>query len=408
MDSTAILVKIPMFRGLRQEQLADLVPMLEEESYPPNKTVIREGALGDSLYLIVRGSVNIFKSVKGREEMLMNNLKRNQYFGEVALIDNLPRSATVITKEASVFLRLRKKSLDRYLRSHPEFEGMFYKNCLLDTIRRYRQISTDISFFWSDLQKKNLTLEEINKDLSSAKKLQDFFINTGILDYHFYPIAGLKQSYIYNPTQEIGGDFINLTPFSEYEYGAVIADVMGHGITAALAAGAFKSAFALLVQKYGREPSSLLIQLNKHFFDNISSLFASCHYAYINLKEKTIKMARAGHYYPLFYAQEKNSLHSIKSSGSALGIIRDTEFEQVNISYSAGDKLMFFTDGIIEHRDLEGVMYSEERLVRVFMKKIQENNADILKEIEHDYEEFTGEAKREDDISLLLLEFEPG
>ncbi len=379
--------------------------MLEEENFLGGTTIIREGALGDSLYIIARGSVNIFKSVKGKEQMLINSLKKNHYFGEVALIDSLPRSASVITKEDSVILRLRKKSLDKFLKNNPEIEGIFYKNCLMDTIRRYRQISTDISFFWSDLQKKSLTLEEINKDLSSAKKLQDFFINTGILDYQFYPIAGLKQSYIYNPTQEIGGDFINLTPFSEFEYGAVIADVMGHGITAALAAGAFKSAYALLVREYGTEPSELLVQLNNHFFDNISSLFASCHYAYINLKDKKIKMARAGHYYPLFYSASDDTLSSIKSSGSALGIIRNSDFEQINIRYNIGDKLLFFTDGIIEHRNMEGIMYSEERLTEVLLKNIRSGEAEILKGIELDYEEFSGEMKREDDISLLLLEF---
>jgi serine phosphatase RsbU (regulator of sigma subunit) len=341
--------------------------------------------------------------------MLMNSLRKNQYFGEVALIDNLPRSATVVTKEPSVFLRLRKKSLDIFLTTHPEIESTFYRNCLLDTTRRYRQISSDISFYWSDLQIKSMTLDEINKDLSSAKKLQDFFINSSILDFRRHPINGIKQSYIYNPTQEIGGDFINLTAFTEYEYGAVIADVMGHGITAALAAGAFKSAYALLVEEYGKEPASLLEQLNNHFFDNISSLFASCHYAYINLFDKTIKMARAGHYYPVFYSRSAGNLSRIKSSGPALGIIRNTGFEQVNLNYNYGDKLLFFTDGIIEHRNTDGIMYSEERLIRVLLEQIKSGSQDILKGLEQDYEDFTRDVKREDDISLLLLEFtEPG
>ncbi len=403
MELTDILLKIPAFRGFTRGDLRNLVPLLEKENYPEGSTVIREGAIGDSLYIIASGSVNIFKSVKDRESMLMNSLRKNQYFGEVALIDNLPRSASVVTREPSVFLRLRKKSLEKFLGDYPGYEGLFYKNCLLDTIRRYRQISTDISFFWSDLQKKSLTLEEISKDLSSAKKLQDFFINTNNLDFHTYPVRGMKQSYIYSPTQEIGGDFINLTPFSEHEYGAVIADVMGHGITAALAAGAFKSAFALLVREYGREPAEMLAQLNNHFFDNISSLFASCHYAYINQSSKTLKMARAGHYYPLYYSKPENGLISIKSSGSALGIVRNAVFEQVDMKYHNGDKLLFFTDGIIEHRNPDGIMYSEERLIRILLDNIEDD--DIIHKIEKDYEEFTDDVKREDDVSLLLLEF---
>ena len=405
LDISEILIKIPAFLGLKKDQLKDLLPLLEEESYAAGAVVIREGAIGDSMYIIAKGSVDIYKSVKDKEEMLLNSLKKNHYFGELALFDNRPRSASVITREPSILLRLRKKSLDKYLNQNPDIERIFYKNCLLDTIRSYRQMSTDISFFKSDLLEKSSTLAEINKDLLSAKKLQDFFINTRVLDYQRYPIPGLKQSFIYNPTLEIGGDFINLTRFSDHEFGGVIADVMGHGITAALAGGAFKSAYALLVKSHGTEPSELLVQLNNHFFDNISSLFASCHYAYINLREKIIKMARAGHYYPLFYCRSENNLVSIKSFGPALGIIKNAEFEQVNISFNPGDKLLFFTDGIIEQRNRDGLMYSEERLRKVFFDHISLNDPDIMKGIEKDCEEYTQESKRDDDISLLLLEF---
>ena len=117
MDLTDILLKIPVFNGLKREELKDLVSLLEEESFSANATVIREGVSGDSLYIIAKGSVNIYKSAKDRqnEGMLINSLKKNQYFGELALIDNLPRSASVITKEPSLILRLRKESLDKYL-----------------------------------------------------------------------------------------------------------------------------------------------------------------------------------------------------------------------------------------------------------------------------------------------------
>jgi serine phosphatase RsbU (regulator of sigma subunit) len=405
MESSDILLKIPAFRGMDKDFLNDLVNQLEEETYPAGATVIREGAIGDSLYIIARGSVNIYKSLKEKEDMLINTLKRNQYFGEIALIDNLPRSASVITGETSVFLRLRKASLDVLLKKDPEMERIFYKNFLSDTIRRYREITSDITFYKSDLQEKSITLDEINKDLSSAKKLQDFFINTNILDYHSFPIPGMKQSYMYHPTQEIGGDFINLSPISEYEFGSVITDVMGHGITAALAGGAFKSAFALLLDEYGRKPSELLVQLNNHFLNNLSLLFASCQYAYINLKDKEMKMARAGHYFPMYYDYSEKQLIDIKSAGPALGIHKNAVFEQVNRKFNAGDKLLFFTDGIIEQRNYDRIMYSEDRLRKILLKNIAGQNPDILKEIERDLNEFTLDGKREDDISLLLMEF---
>ena len=405
MDTTKILKKVPLFYDFSREDMNLLVPLFEEENFPPEAFIITEGAVGDSMYILVSGSVRILKKVNDSEEMVINNLYGETYFGELALIDNLPRSASVVTNESTKILRLKKIVLDNLLENNLRIAKIFYKNCLTDTFSRYRTMTTEFSSSKHDLQEKSSTLEEINKDLSSAKKLQDFFINKKTLDHRALNIKGLKQSFIYDPCQEIGGDFLNLVEVGQEKYGVVIADVMGHGITAALATGAFKSAFSLMVKDAAENPALLLASLNNHFFKDISSMFASCLFAFLDLRKREITIARAGHYYPLFYRKRKNGLEDLEMKGPALGIIKHAEYEQRIYKIESGDKLLFYTDGIIEQRNDAGEMYSEARLKRAFQELAKQDKDHILNHLESELKQYTSSYNKDDDITMLLLEF---
>lgn len=404
MEVINVLRKVPLFKGLQKGDLEQVLSLLEEEIYPSETVIIEEGSVGDSMFIILKGSVKVLKRVNAEEGMVINRLEKESYFGELALIDNLPRSATIETNERSIIFRLRKKMLDKLLSHNTEIARIFYKNCLMVTFSRYRKITRDFTTSKYDLREKSITLEEISRDLSSAKKLQDFFINTRTLNHQAYKIEGIRQSFIYNPCQEIGGDFLNLLPIGPKKYGIVIADVMGHGITAALATGVFKSAFSIMVKDAAENPALLLASLNNHFYKDIGSLFASCLYAFIDMEVREIIIARAGHYYPVFFKRKQHDLLKFELHGPALGIRKHAFFEQQSYHLENGDKLLMFTDGIIEQKNTEGDMYSEERLKELFREHSIKDSANILKKIEKDLENFAAFGKKDDDITLLLLE----
>jgi serine phosphatase RsbU (regulator of sigma subunit) len=406
MKAVKVLSKVPLFRGLSRPGLERILPLLEEEIYPEDTYIIKEGTVGDSMYIITQGSVRVLKSVNFSQEMIINHMYMDTYFGELALIDNLPRSASIVTNEKTVILRLRKKQLDHLLKLDPDTARIFYRNCLMDTFSRYRKITSDFTNSKHDLIEKSLTLAEINRDLSSAKKLQDFFINSRTLNHREYPIEGLKQSFIYNPCQEIGGDFLNLVEAGQQKYGLVIADVMGHGITAALATGAFKSAFSIMVKDASENPALLLASLNNHFFKEISSLFASCIYSFLDMKRREITIARAGHYFPVFYKKAADELINMNLGGTALGIKKHAHYEQAICQLDKGDKILFFTDGIIEQKGSDGEMYSEKRLKNKFLSLARKNGGKILSYIEKDLDRFSSMNKKDDDITLFLMEFD--
>ena len=404
-DITYILRNIPIFQGLGDGDYAEIIPLLKSESYPPGARIIKEGAHGDSMCVIVRGTVKVSKTDEAGEDIPLETLYAESYFGEFSLVDNMPRSANVTSIEETELFRLEKKDFDELLLKNRRISAAFYKNCLEVTFSRFRNIISNFAFSQHDLRQKSTILDELNRDLSEAKKIQNYFINRDILDHEHSFLPGVSHSYIYRPCMEIGGDFLNVTQIGPGQASIIIADIMGHGITSALGTGVLKSAYSLSVKKMAGKPVQLMKFLNSHFSGVISQLYATCYYALVDIKRKKITLAKAGHPHPLFWKDKKKDFIEVDCQGTGLGLVKNPVFGQVEYPVGTGDKLLFFTDGIIEQKNPKGVMYSESRLQNKFRDLIIRQNDSIVKNIREDLEAFAGSAPIEDDITLFLLEF---
>jgi len=110
-----ILKGIYLFEDLTDEELAKVSQILVNEKYPENTFLFHEGDKGDKFYVIVTGAVRISQAISGAGEEALTILGKGDYFGEMALIDDSPRSADVIVHENSDFLVISKKDFDELL-----------------------------------------------------------------------------------------------------------------------------------------------------------------------------------------------------------------------------------------------------------------------------------------------------
>ncbi|HPQ53338.1 MAG TPA: SpoIIE family protein phosphatase [Spirochaetota bacterium] len=409
MDNTnilEILKNISIFSGMGNEQLREIIPLLKPISCPSGTVIINEGSHGESMFIINNGGVKVTRSQGEEEEIILQHFGAGSYFGEFSLIDNLPRSANVISVEDSDIFQLDKTDFDRLLSENSRIAHTFYKNCLTETFSRFRNSIANYTFSQHSLREKSEQLEEINKDLSFAKKVQSYFINSSFQDKDDEIRNKIHPSFIYHPCIEVGGDFFNIARIDKDHIGVIMADVEGHGVTAALATGILKSAFSILSRDLGKMPGQLMARLNNHFFEVLSKrLFATCYYALINIATGTLSTVKAGHYHPLFWKASSKDFYTIKSRGPGLGIIQDGEFEVTNHELKEGDKLLFFTDGIIEQSNSDGDMYGQKRLESKFREFILNGEKDIIESLKKDLMKFAGYTPITDDITMLLLEF---
>ena len=114
------LASIPLFSGMTQENLALLSGRLQHKEYSRNCLVIAEGELSDSLYIINKGQIKIFISDDEGQEMILNTLGPGEYFGELAIIDQQPRSASAMAVCDTTLSVVSSNSLTDCLKQHPE------------------------------------------------------------------------------------------------------------------------------------------------------------------------------------------------------------------------------------------------------------------------------------------------
>jgi ATP-binding cassette subfamily B protein len=117
---TSKLKNYPIFENVRTEILEEITRLFLTESHPAGATVVQEGASGDRFYLIARGQVAVYKIGFNGEERKVAVLEDGDYFGEIALIRNVPRSATVRTLTSCVFLTLHRDAFNNLMERSPE------------------------------------------------------------------------------------------------------------------------------------------------------------------------------------------------------------------------------------------------------------------------------------------------
>ena len=115
-----LLTKVPLFSYLRTDQLSRLEPLLEPVAWPKGERVFEAGDMGLELYIITAGHIGISVDPDPSRQVFINELKAGDCLGEMALIDNEPRSATAHVLEDTQALALEKDRLHGLLMSYPE------------------------------------------------------------------------------------------------------------------------------------------------------------------------------------------------------------------------------------------------------------------------------------------------
>jgi hypothetical protein len=137
----AFLKKIHLFQGLEDDELAAIAEELEEASYPEGSVIFQQGSKADSFYLIYGGSVRIVRR-QNKKEILLARLVREDYFGEMALVEKRRRSATVVALTDTLLLVLSRQDFERLYKQKPALK------LNLEVAIRSRQLARSLLFKW--------------------------------------------------------------------------------------------------------------------------------------------------------------------------------------------------------------------------------------------------------------------
>jgi CRP-like cAMP-binding protein len=119
MSAAEVLRKVPLFSDLNEGELARFAEVTREREYPKNSVILFEDDPGDALYIVSTGQVKVVLIGEDGREVILSVLGDGDFFGEMALIDDEPRSAHVIAMKDSQLLVLRRDDFQAQLKEHP-------------------------------------------------------------------------------------------------------------------------------------------------------------------------------------------------------------------------------------------------------------------------------------------------
>lgn len=258
--------------------------------------------------------------------------------------------------------------------------------------------SMELNASLEELEVKNRLLED---DLHIAHKMQLSIVPQE------EKVASLSRSFsleiasVYKPCSKLGGDFWDIMELSENKIGIVVIDFAGHGIAPSLNTFRIKE-FMYSSATEATSPAMVMDKMNKNIFKNFN-MHGTCFYAVYDKQDKKLIYCRAGHPYGLWYKKSEDKLIELNSKGMALGLFPDSKYEEAVITFGQGDKIIFYTDGIIEATNKENDIFGEKRLHDIILRCKDKSSSAISVAIMEFFTDFTGGAELNDDITLIAL-----
>ena len=371
--------------------------------------LFREGDLGEHLYVMVRGELEINMASNTDNELILNVLKEGEYLGEMSLI--MPggrRSAGARARGDVVLLSMSRSQFQDLLQRHPELANAMVK------VLSQRLDNTNVATF-RDLTEKNRQLQEAFDELKAA---QELLIEKERLERELKVAADIQMSILPDvlpahvrydfggrilPARQVGGDFYDVFELGDNKLGVLIGDVADKGVPSAIF---MARAHALIIAEADRAstPGEVLMMANKHItrFEK-SRQFVTALYGVLDAETGEFSYARAGHEPPLLLDPQGEVHRLPHKPGMALGLWENIMLDENKIQIPQGSLLVMFTDGMTDCRNPLGESFGLDRIKKTvagLLNVSAQSGCDQLLESLLNYQDGS---KQDDDVTLLAV-----
>jgi serine phosphatase RsbU (regulator of sigma subunit) len=258
-------------------------------------------------------------------------------------------------------------------------------------IEEYHKVTTDQS-----------QLKKVQISLAKARMIQRKLMPKSDPQVDGYDIAGRSVS-----CDETGGDyydFINPHEWNQDKIGIVVADVIGHGISAALLMTSVRAFFRERILSPG-SAVSIVTDVNKRLHQDIEelNLFVTMFYSEIDLKQKYFCWVHAGHESALSYDPATDMFDTLGGEGLPLGVMEEWTYVEAKIPIRPGQIFLIGTDGIKEACNRQNEHFGNGRLLAAVKDIHHQSAKEILAGVYGALAAFRGSAERKDDETLVVI-----
>lgn len=236
-------------------------------------------------------------------------------------------------------------------------------------------------------------------DLERAARIQSL-----ALEHDLPADARIRFSTFYTPHDVVGGDYFAIGQLDPDHYAFLLADVMGHGVAAALYTMHLSSLWDRFRQLLVR-PAEFAATMNNELAKVVKDeSFASALCGVIDAAKKRVRFSAAGGP-PMVLFRADGRLEQLESRGFPLGMVADADYQEVETACAAGDCLLMFSDGAVEVHSAQGDMLDVEGLARI-LKGLDYPQSPIRSAaVEEELLKFSNAIRLDDDLTLIEARF---
>ncbi|MEA3377505.1 MAG: SpoIIE family protein phosphatase [Chloroflexota bacterium] len=402
-----VLRSIPFLEGARPDVLERLAQVATEGRYSPGEVILEEGTTERELYLILDGLVEVVKRSEG-DEMEIARRGAGDFFGEMGFLEGRPRFATVRALQPTRVLAFSQGDMEPVLARQPDL----LRNAVRALSRRLREADRRLI---ADLRRKNEALarayrelqeaqagllekERLEHELEMARELQQ-----SILPHAFPDLPRASCAARSRPARQVGGDFYDVIRLRGGRVGMVMADVSDKGMPAALYMALARSLIRAEATHHA-SPRQVLLSTHRLLLEMTeATMFVTVFYGVLDLEQRSLRYARAGHNYPLLIRPSSGECRELAADGIVLGIVRDVSLVEAKVDLEPGDLLVLYTDGITDANSESGEFFGTDRLretVRAGGALSAQRVCDLVFD---DVDRFQAGAIQYDDMAVLVV-----
>lgn len=262
----------------------------------------------------------------------------------------------------------------------------------------------EVVYTYEDLAphvKRIVERERVKAEIDAANRIQ-----AALLPHEAPYVAGASVASHYRAATEIGGDYFDFLPMPNGEVGIAFGDVSGHGLTSGIVMAMAKS--ALLVQvKYDESPRAVMNVLNDIVMRTAPKrTLMTFFFGVLDPSSQTLRFSSAGHLDPYAFRARERRIEALSSWGFPLGVKRREPFREHTVDFEPGDRLILYSDGLIEAIDDDGDPYGFERFEKTILENGHLNAEEIKKTLLGAIRKFTRNRPPEDDQTLVVVSFD--
>jgi sigma-B regulation protein RsbU (phosphoserine phosphatase) len=240
--------------------------------------------------------------------------------------------------------------------------------------------------------------QRLECDLTTAREIQ-----RGLLPDSGPDTPGLDVGFVYEPARELGGDFFEFLPYGEDRLAFAVGDAAGKGAAAALYGSLAIGILRGQVVKQAFDPAIMLAQVNRQLHKpRIENRFVAMTFGIFDARDRSLHLANAGFTRPVLVRRGKSE--QLQIEGVPLGLLPDSDYEDMKLNLESGDMLVFCSDGIHEAMNKCSEEFGMRRLQSLLIEIADRPAMEIASELLHSTDLYIADGKAsKDDRTVVVL-----